>query len=127
MKLTLKIKLLPSTDQAKALVEVIERFNTACNYISEQAFRERKFNQVKLHHIVYYNVREKFNLPSQLTVRAISKVVDAYKMDKKVPRKFRLRGAITYDPRLLTYKHDKVSICTMNGRETMPFICHRPD
>jgi putative transposase len=127
MKLTLKIKLLPDTDQAKALIETIERFNKACNYISEQAFKERKFNQVKLHHVGYYKVREDFALPSQLTVRAISKVADAYKLDKKVQRDFRLRGAITYDPRLLTYKGDKVSICTLNGRETIPFVCHRHD
>jgi IS605 OrfB family transposase len=38
-----------------------------------------------------------------------------------------LRGAITYDPRLLTYKENKVSICTLKGREKIPFICHRVD
>lgn len=127
MKLTLKIKLLPDNDQAKALIETIERFNKACNYISQQAFKERKFNQIKLHHIVYYQVREDFKLPSQLTVRAISKVADAYKLDKKVKREFRIRGAITYDPRLLTYKGNKVSICTLEGREKIPYVCHRPD
>lgn len=127
MKLTLKIKLLPNIDQAKSLIGVIERFNMACNYISEQAFKEKKFNQVKLHHVAYYKVREKFKLPSQLTIRAISKVVDSYKPNKKVQREFRLHGAITYDPRLLTYKGNKISICTLNGRETIPFMCHRQD
>jgi putative transposase len=127
VKLTLKIKLLPSPNQAKALIETIERFNKSCNYISEYAFKEKKFNQIKLHHVVYYKVREFFNLPSQLTVRAISKVADAYKIDKKVQCQFRLRGAITYDQRLLTYKENKVSICTLEGREKIPFICHRQD
>jgi len=127
MKLTLKIKLLPNSDQAKALIETIQRFNKSCNYISEQAFKEKKFNQIKLHHVVYYKVRERFELPSQLTVRAISKVSDAYKLDKKVQRGFRLMGAITYDSRLLTYKSDKVSVCTLEGREIIPFVCHRPD
>jgi IS605 OrfB family transposase len=127
MKLMLKIKLLPDKDQSKSLIETIERFNKACNYISEQAFKMKKYNQVKLHHITYYKVREIFKLPAQLTVRAISKVVDAYKLDKKVQREFRLRGAITYDPRLLTYKGYKVSICTLDGRELIPFLCHRPD
>lgn len=127
MKLTLKIKLLPDTTQAKALVQTIERFNTACNYISKQAFEKKKFNQIKLHHVVYYKVRELFGLPSQLTVRAISKVADAYKLDKKIQREFRLIGAITYDSRLLTYKTDKVSISTLAGREFIPFVCHRPD
>lgn len=127
MKLTLKIKLLPTGDQEKALIKTIEQFNTACNYISKQAFSEKKFNQIKLHHIVYYEVRENFKLPSQLTVRAISKVSDAYKLDKKVQREFKLRGAITYDPRILAYKVDKVSIATLDGREIIKFVCHRPD
>jgi IS605 OrfB family transposase len=127
VKLTLKVKLLPDKNQSKALIETIERFNQACCYISEQAFKEKKYNQVKLHHVVYYKVREVFNLPAQLTVRAISKVVDSYKLDKKTQRQFRLMGAITYDSRLLTYKGDNVSICTLDGREKMPFVCHRPD
>lgn len=127
MKLTLKIKLLPTRAQGDVLLKTIERVNASCNYISEQAFKEKKFNQIKLHHITYYKVREKFNLPSQLAVRAISKVADAYKLDKKVQRKFRLRGAITYDPRLLTYKVGHVSISTLGGREKIPFVCHRPD
>lgn len=127
MKLTLKIKLLPDTDQSKALIETIECFNKACNYISEQAFKAKKYNQVKLHHITYYKVREMFELQAQFTVRAISKVVDAYKLDKKVQREFRLRGAITYDPRVLTYKDNQVSICTLKGREKIHFVCHRSD
>ena len=127
VKLTLKIKLLPDKEKEKALLKTIEQFNSACNYISGQAFKERKFNQVKLHHVVYYKVREDFKLPAQLTVRSISKVADAYKLDKKIQREFRLRGAVTYDSRLLSYSGNNVSICTLNGREKMPFVCHRPD
>lgn len=126
MKLTLKIKLFPTSSQAKALLKTVEQFNTACNYISQQAFSEKRFNRVKLHHQVYYQARETYGLPSQLTVRAISKVVDSYKLDKKSQRKFRLHGAIVYDSRLLTYKYGKVSICALDGREAIPFACHRP-
>lgn len=127
VKLTLKIKLLPSDDQKRALINTIECFNKSCNYISKHAFKEKKFNQVKLHHVVYYNVRELYKLPSQLTIRAISKVSDSYKIDKKTQHEFKIRGAITYDPRLLTYKGDKISICTLNGRELMRYACHRKD
>jgi len=127
MKLTLKIKLLPNADQEKSLLKTIERFNSACNYISEQAFKEKRFNQVKLHHVVYYSVRERFLLPSQLVVRAISKVSDSYKLDKKTQREFKLRGSVTYDPRILAYKLNNVSISTLEKRETIPFVCHRSD
>lgn len=127
MKLTLKIKLLPDIGQSNALLETIERFNNACNFISQQAFKQRKFNQIKLHHIVYYEARKKYELPSQLTVRAISKVADSYKTDKENEHKFKIRGAITYDSRILSYSHDLVSICTIEGRKKVGFVCHRPD
>src|SRR5689334_7485856 len=124
MKLTLKIKLLPDLHQSNALINTIERFNKACNYISKHGFEERVFNQIKLHHIVYYKIRECFDLPSQLTIRAISKVSDSYKTGKKIQHEFRLCGAITYDLRILTYKSDRVSISTLSGRETIKFTCN---
>jgi hypothetical protein len=37
MKLTLKIKLLPTGDQYQALLETIKEANAACNLISEIA------------------------------------------------------------------------------------------
>ena len=50
--------------------------NQACDYISEIAFKERKFGQVGLHKLTYYTVRERFKLSSQMAVRAVGKVVE---------------------------------------------------
>ena len=39
------------------------------------AFRERLVNKFALQKIVYYSIRERFGLSSQMTIRAIAKVV----------------------------------------------------
>lgn len=127
MKLTVKIKLLPTDEQGKSLLKTMEQFNTACNYISDKSFFERRFNHIKLHHVVYYSVREIYGLPAQFTVRAIGKVCESYKLNRTKQKEFKIRGAIAYDSRLLTYGKETVSICTLNGREKIPFVCNRSD
>ena len=128
MKLTLKIKLLPTDEQAKLLTDTITEFNTACNEISNVAWDNKTFNTYKLHHLTYHRIKSSFNLSAQLVVRAIAKVSDGYKLDKKVKRLFRLNGSITYDIRILTYNPNNIiSLSTTDGRIKVPFICHRPD
>lgn len=92
MKLTLKIKLLPTTEQADLLLETIRETNTVCNAISDVAWSKRIFNNFKLHHEVYHPYRATFKLSSQCLIRAIAKVADAYKLDKKTIRTFRPLG-----------------------------------
>ncbi|OXB94034.1 hypothetical protein B9L23_03765 [Parageobacillus galactosidasius] len=48
MLCTLKIKLMPTLEQFHALLETMKRFNQACNYISEIAFRSRTFSKTKI-------------------------------------------------------------------------------
>jgi IS605 OrfB family transposase len=125
MKLTLEIKLIPTTEQAESLFFTIKEANNACNYISDIAWQKKVFNQFKLHKECYYNIKNKFNLSSQVIVRCISKVADSYKLDKKVKRTFKSLGSITYDNRILTYKSNSiVNIWTVSGRLKINFISH---
>jgi len=125
MKLTLKMKLLPTNEQAKALKNTLIEANTACNEISEVAWDKKLFSQFKLHHETYYRIKVSFNLSAQMIVRCISKVTDAYKLDKKAKRGFRPLGGITYDNRIFSYKPDNIiSLWTVDGRVNVPFICH---
>ena len=125
MKLTLQIKLLPTEQQAKSLKQTIIEANTACNEISERAWNKKLFNQFKLHKEVYHPIKSSFNLSAQMVVRCISKVCDAYKLDRKVKREFRPLGAITYDARILSYTKDGVSLWSVDGRlKGIKFVCH---
>jgi putative transposase len=125
MKLTLKIKLLPTDSQFKSLKNTLIEANTACNYISEVAFQKKIFNQFKIHKETYYVIKETFNVSAQMAVRCISKVTDSYKIDKKIKHEFRQFGAITYDARILSYTKDGISLWTVDGRlKGIPFVCH---
>lgn len=125
VKLTLKIKLLPTDEQAKLLLCTIKEANIVCNAISDIAWEKKVFNNFKLHHEVYHSYKSKFKLSSQILVRCIAKVADAYKLDKKVKREFRPLGSIGYDSRIMTYKpNDIVSLWVIGGRIKIPFICH---
>ena len=124
MKLVLKIKILPSDEQRLLLLQTIEEANKACAYISDVAWENKTFGQYKIHHLCYDDVRQKFNLSAQMVVRCISKVADAYKLDKKKKREFRTYGSISYDARILSYKGEEASVWTVSGRQKIPFVCH---
>jgi putative transposase len=118
---TLMVKLDPSPEQHKMLCQTMKRFNEACNHIAETVFALHSANKVEIHKTVYYPVREHFGLSAQLTIRAISKVCEAYKRDKSIKPEFRHDGAIVYDQRIVSWKGlEKVSLITLQGRQIIP-------
>lgn len=125
MKLTAKVKLQPTKEQAELLLSTLETANTACNWISEQGWNTQTFGQFTLHKLTYKPVRELFGLTAQMVVRCISKVADAYKLDKVTKRTFKPHGGIAYDDRILNWRlqNRTVSIWTMAGRQNIPFVC----
>lgn len=124
MKLTMQLKLLPSPEQADAMLRTMERFNAACNKLAAVSFANRQANKVELQKLAYHDIRRDFGLGAQMTVRAIAKVVEVYKRDKNIQPTFRPHGAIVYDERILSWKgSDRVSIQTNDGRQIMPWVC----
>ncbi|HEX5553594.1 MAG TPA: transposase, partial [Chitinophagaceae bacterium] len=57
-------------------------------------------------------------------IRAIAKVADSYKKEKKIKHVFKSSGAFAYDARILTYHpwEQTVSIWTAAGRLTIPYV-----
>jgi len=121
MKLTAQIKLLPTPQQADLLLRTMQTANNACNTISTYAWRHRRFRQYDLHHALYYDLRQSFPLSAQMVVRCLSKVADAYKPGRQTKRRFRERGAIAYDGRILTYFEQDVSLWVLGGRQRIAF------
>jgi len=111
----------PTPEQTEALLAVMRAYNAACNFVSALAWEKRIFNQIALHHLTYRDIRAQFGLPSQLAVRVIAKVADAYKVSKAKQAMFRELGAITYDSRVLRLLGlSNVSCATLKGRITVP-------
>jgi len=120
MLLTVKMKLHPTEDQHQKLLRTMERFNEACNYVSEFAWRNRVFGKIELQKNLYYDVRERFELSAQMVVRVLGKVSESYLADRSSYHEFKPHGAIIYDQRILTIKTiDTCSILTLEGRELM--------
>jgi IS605 OrfB family transposase len=125
VKLTTQVKLLPNDEQAHALRDTMARANAACNFVSAWAWEHDTFGQWSLHRACYREVRERFSLSAQVTVRVIAKVADAYKLDRETQRTFCPTGSIAYDERILRWKlvDGVVSLWTVSGRQTVPFVC----
>ncbi len=124
MKLTAKVKLQPTPEQHRLLLQTLETTNAACNEISQVAWQERTFNQFGLQKLVYTSIRETTGLTAQVVIRAISKVADAYKLDRKTKRTFKRHGGIAYDARILRWflTSQEVSIWSVDGRLRIPFL-----
>ncbi len=119
---------MPTKEQADLLVKTIKEANTVCNAISEAAWEKKVFNPFKIHNEVYHSLKGSANISAQVLVPCISKVADAYKLDRKGKRTFKPLGSITYDSRILSYKPNNiVSIWSVGRRLKMPFVCHNPN
>ena len=129
VKLTAKVHLKPTPEQAELLLQTMREANSACDRISAWAWENRTWGQYKIHHGTYHDIKASTRLSAQVVVRCISKVTDAYraadrKLDRKSQRQFRPMGAITYDSRILSYKFDKciASVWTVEGRQKIPYL-----
>jgi putative transposase len=123
VKLTLQTQLLPERDHAEKLKATVERFNEAANWGSGVAFKHKVSNKIDLQKIVYRDLRERFGLSSQMAVRCIAQICEAYKRDKSIRPVFRPHAAVPYDLRLMSFKGpDRVSLLTLEGRILVPVI-----
>ena len=125
VKMTAQLKLLPTPSQSDALRRTLETANAASSFISEVAWNTHTFGAFALQKLCYQQVRKQFGLSAQMTVRALAKVGDAYKLDKKAKRTFRRLASIAYDDRILSFNLNgsSISIWTLDGRQSIPFVC----
>ena len=135
IKRTVCLKLKPSPEQSDALNQTMQAYCQALNYISGIAHELHNCsNFVRLHNTAYHDVRQRFLLPSQITISAIRQVASAYASMKGNGNKegravFNAKGGITLqggergrDFRLI-FEQGLVSLSTIEGRQKIEFIC----
>jgi len=98
MELSVVAKLDLSAQDKQRLERTLDVFAAACNAISQAAFTERCFNPLALHHLTYYDIRQRFNLLANYTVRARERVARAYNIHKAQKRPLKL---LTFKPKSL--------------------------
>jgi putative transposase len=102
LKLIASVKLETNPGTYAALEDTLRETNRCANWLSERAWETQTFSQFKLQKLAYVEARKRFSsLSSQIVIRAIAKVSDAYKLDQETKRTFRLDGSIAYDLRIL--------------------------
>ncbi len=133
-----RVKLLPTPEQAQALEATLRACNRAADYVSVIAFESGARDRNGLQKVVYSDVKAAFGLSAQPAVRVVRKVVDAYatlatqlkagllggkgsKRYRKAtgsPVSFRPEAAQPFDDRCLSWQTDArtVSIWTVGGR-----------
>ena len=79
MTVTAKIQLNVTTEYCECLIATAKAYRNACNFVSEYVFRTHNLKQFSLNQELYYEIREKFGLGSQMTQSVFKTVIARYK------------------------------------------------
>jgi IS605 OrfB family transposase len=123
MKRAVVIRLQATNLQSQKLATLQSTFVAACNVVAPIALEHRCTNRVRLHHLVYYALRERFpGIDAQMACNAIARVARSMKAVRANGREcakitFRASTAVHFDARTFRLGEHCVSIFTMEGRE----------
>ena len=116
---TIKLKI----KHNKLLLETMKQYSKAVSYIADKGFASGVHNRYKLHHLCYYDVRDKFNLPSQFVInanRVASQTLKSVSTNKGSKPVFKEYMPLAFDRRTFTFSFDKIRLTTINGRIDVP-------
>ena len=144
VKQVVKVRALPTKDQAAAMAATLRRCNEAASWLSAGMHAERVRDKRKVQERFYPELKERFGLSAQPAIRVIGKVADSYATlraniaagnygppgsDKRkkvaaTPIRFRADAAQPFDARCLSWqipeqvggREATVSIWTAAGR-----------
>ena len=78
VKQVVKVRLLPTSEQASALLDTLHASNVAASWLSEQMHLCRVFRKFEVQKRFYADLRKRFGLAAQPAIRVIGKTVEAY-------------------------------------------------
>ncbi|MBW4620759.1 MAG: transposase [Cyanosarcina radialis HA8281-LM2] len=118
--LTVSCKLNPTWQQVEKLEATLMAFAEACNWVNQNT-SANILNAVKLQSQIYYEVRDKFGLSSNLAQQVCRRVAGNRKTakQKNKPVKKLNPSSVTYDQRIFAFREPDwmVSLTTTGGRE----------
>lgn len=118
VKRTIAIKLALSGIEQQAFERLEAQFAAACNHVGQIAFQAKERNRVKLHHLAYYSVREKFpKLGAQMACNAIARTAQALRVLKKPKELLFKKGcSVHFDKRTYSLRGQSLSLFTLEKR-----------
>ncbi len=132
VKRTVPVKLDVPDERRDDLHTTIEQFNDAATYTVENGRNDDGhliLNKSKIHDRVYYDLRDRTDLPANLCVRAYSAAVEAmkstvddWKAGKSRPLPSFGEPSAIYDKRTLTIKDRSATLATVTGRVEVEYV-----
>ena len=77
--ITAKVQISVSSTEKSLLDETMSAYRDACNFVSEYVFRTHDLKQASLNKALYFTIREKFGLKSQMAQSVFKTVIARYK------------------------------------------------
>lgn len=121
MTVTAKIQLVVSAEHCELLDSTASAYRNACNFVSEYIFRTHSLKQFSLNKELYYEIREKFGLGSQMTQSVLKTVIARYKtiqtnQHEWIQPKFKIPQFDLVWNRDYSLSQNHFSVNTLNGR-----------
>ena len=126
MTVTAKIQLVVSAENCELLDSTANAYRNACNFVSEYIFRTHNLKQFSLNKELYYEIREKFGLGSQMTQSVLKTVISRYKtiqtnQHEWIQPKFKIPQFDLVWNRDYSLSQNYFSVNTLNGRLRLPY------
>lgn len=126
MTVTAKIQLVVSAENCELLNSTANAYRNACNFVSEYIFRTHNLKQFSLNKKLYYEIREKFGLGSQMTQSVLKTVISRYKTIRTnqhewIQPKFKVPQFDLVWNRDYSLSQNYFSVNTLNGRLKLPY------
>ena len=126
MTITAKIQLVVSAEYCELLGSTANAYRNACNFVSEYIFRTHNLKQYSLNKELYYEIREKFGLGSQMSQSVLKTVISRYKTIQThhhmwIQPKFKVPQVYLVWNRDYSLSQNYFSVNTLNGRLKLPY------
>ena len=125
---TAKIQIKPDRESKIKLEQTMSVYSDACNFVAEHVYNTHQLKQIQLQKEVYEDLRNLFNLKSQMSCNVPRTVIAKFKSNKTNSGKWvkpefkKPFVSLSYNRDFSILKNQNVfSICTLDGRIKVPF------
>jgi IS605 OrfB family transposase len=124
--ITLKIKITPNESDMLILNATMSAYKQACNFVSDYIFKSHDLKQASLNKNLYYPLKEKFGLRSQMAQSVMKTVIARYKtilenQKKWIKPEFKKPQYDLVWNRDYSLIADCFSVNTLDGRIKLPY------
>lgn len=127
MTVTAKIQISVDTDSKLLLDKTMSVYSDACNYVSDYVFRTHDLKQFSLNKVLYTELRERFELKSQMAQSVFKTVIARYKTileneSKWIKPSFKKPQYDLVWNRDYSLTQNCFSVITLKGRVKLPYF-----